>query len=218
MSSSGWTTVRHGRGVPFPSDAASAFGSRRSAQGPREFSGRRGFDNAAAEAFGKKQSHNNNSPKEHFTAQPKKVVEPEVKLEIGNTTLFPALGGAGAPKENTIRSSGSFADIMKARLEADKAEQEATALEAKRAEEARAREEADLAIFRRSHRQRTNYYSTPHSMEEDYQEEEDENSLDYRHPYDTSYHKEYSAPMYEEEDDYDSHDAYDAADEDNSAW
>lgn len=216
MSSSGWTTVRHGRGVPFPSDAASAFGSRRSAQGPREFSGRHGFDNAAAEAFGKKkQFHNNHPPKEHFTALPKKAVEPEVKLEISNTTLFPALGGAGAPKETIMKSSGSFADIMKARLEADKAEQEAAALEAKRAEEARAREEADLAIHRRSHHRRTNYYSGPPSMEEDYQEE-DENSLDYRHPYDTSYHKEYSAPMYEEEDDYDSHDA--SVDEDNSAW
>ena len=224
MSSESWTTVRRGRGVPFPDAAASAFGTRRSgetAHKSREFDGPRGFDNAAAEAFGrKKQARGDRVFQERYTAAPKKVVEPEVKLEISNTTLFPALGGAGAgagamPKETSCGSS-SFADVMKARAEADRAEQEARALEAKRREEERAREMVDLAFHRRTHHRRANYYSGPPEYEENqYQEEEDENSLDYRHPYDTSYSREYGAPMYEEED-CSEHDAH--SEEDNSAW
>lgn len=229
MNSDGWTTVRRGRGVAFPDAAASAFGNRRSGgtQRPRDFTGQRGFDTAATEAFGrKKQSINDNSFKERYAPPPKKAVEPVVKLEIADTTLFPALGGASegaAPKETSgwgSRSSSSFADVIKARAEADKAEQEARSLEAKRIEDARAREEADLAIHRRSHRRHAKYYGTHPDMEEDmYNSMEDENSLDYRHPYDRSYGAEYSAPMYEDEGDCeDESDHEHDSGYDNSAW
>jgi hypothetical protein len=229
MNPDGWTFVRRGRGVPFPDAAASAFGNRRSGGGgsggmknDRVKTGYAGFDSAAASAFGRKQRQ---QPSRHYMeATPKRPVEQKpVNLELSNETLFPSLSGASTTKaaSGCGDSDTSFANVMKARVEADKREMEERELAERRRNEERAQEMKDIGMFCRGHRLGRRYGSAAYgeSYEEEEEYVEDENSLDYRHPYDRSYNAEYSAPMYEagEEEEYDE-DEEDTATYDNSAW
>jgi len=234
MNSDGWTTVHRGRGVPFPDTAAAAFGNRRSAVGSNERvrSGRNEFDSNAASAFGRKQQPRqyNDAP----ASAPKRYVEKKVELELSNETLFPSLGESKAPSlaHDTIEngsktaaawgssSESSFASIMKARAEADKREMEERELAERKRIEEREREKLDVTSYLRSHRLGRRYGGAGYS--DSYEEEEyvdDENSLDYRHPYEMSYRDEYSADALhcDEQDDASLEEEEEQA-HDNSAW